>query len=116
MNLYAIEQTYGDNVASMARKLYAIEQTQLWGQHRVVGRLMFTHAGDADALPLRGEGVALVAGPAQLDARHGVPVGRRAVARAHARRGRPADLPLFSKTGAGAGRVAARADVVLPGV
>ena len=74
------------------------------------------HAGDADALPLRGEGVALVPGPAQLDARHGVPVGRRAVARAHARRGRPADLPLPRAAGAGAGRVAARADVVLLGV
>ena len=71
---------------------------------------------DADALPLREKRVALVPGPAQLDARHRVPVGRRAVARAHARRGRPADLPLPRAAGAGAGRVAARADVVLLGV
>jgi hypothetical protein len=88
-------------------------------QRRVdgMGRLKIdVHAGDPDALPLLSKRVALVPGSAQLDARHGVPVGRRAVARAHARRGRPPDLPLPRAAGAGAGRVAARADVVLLGV
>ena len=87
-------------------------------QRRVdgVGAPENVHTGDADALPLLSKRVALVPGPAQLDARHGVPVGRRAVARAHARRGRPADLPLPRAAGAGAGRAAPRADVVLLGV